>query len=107
VVYPCNFHHNGRHGGLYTLYAESAQSRLEWKQKLEEAMGLRKAVQDNNKVFEVETLSVDTFVVPSVLTTTPTPSWNQENQFTGKVTCSVPFGEYLYLRQKIHVLDVF
>jgi hypothetical protein len=70
VVYPCTIHHNGRLGGLYTLYAESAQARLEWKAKLEEAIGLRKVVQESNKVFEVETLSVDTFFAPTLLANT-------------------------------------
>ena len=90
-VYPCTVHHNGRLGGPYILYAESAQVRAEWNQKLEEALGLRKVVQESNKVFEIETLSADTFLVPSMLTGAATPSWNHENSFTGKVTCSVPF----------------
>ncbi|KAK0214966.1 CNH domain-containing protein [Armillaria fumosa] len=91
-VYPLTLHHNGRMGGPYILYAESAQSRAEWKQKLEEALVIRKVVQESNKVFEVETLSSDTFLVPAIVggPTSP-PAWNQENSFTGKVTCSVPF----------------
>ncbi|GJJ11168.1 hypothetical protein Clacol_005400 [Clathrus columnatus] len=90
TVYPCTIHHNGRIGGLYTLYAESAQSRAEWKTKLEEALVLRKTVTDNNKVFELETLSADTFLVPS-LQNQSNAAWNQEQVLTGKVTCSVPF----------------
>ncbi|KAI0358188.1 Dbl-like domain-containing protein [Trametes cingulata] len=90
LVYPCTIHHNGRLGGLYTVFAESAQARSEWKQKLEEAIGLRKVVQDSNKVFEIETLSADTFLVPAMGPTSGA-SWNHENAFTGKVTCSVPF----------------
>ena len=46
-------------------FAESAAARAEWKEKLVEAQGLRKVVQESNKVFEVETLSSDTFLVPS------------------------------------------
>ncbi|KAJ7580194.1 Dbl-like domain-containing protein [Mycena floridula] len=91
AVFPCTIHHNGRLGGPYILYAESSQIRIEWKQKLEEALGLRKVVQESNKVFEVETLSTDTFLVPSLVSGANAPSWNQENSFTGKVTCSVPF----------------
>lgn len=91
AVYPCTIHHNGRMGGLNTIYAESAATRTEWKAKLEEAIGLRKVVQESNKVFEIETLSADTFLVPSVLTGAATPSWSHENSFTGRVTCSVPF----------------
>ena len=93
LVYPCTIHHNGRLGGLYTVFAESAQTRSEWKQKLEEAIGLRKVVQDSNKVFEIETLSADTFLVPSMINNSNV-SWNNENPFTGKVTCSVPFSKY-------------
>ncbi|KAI0272596.1 Dbl-like domain-containing protein [Gloeopeniophorella convolvens] len=91
VVYPCTMLHTGRLGGLYTVYAESAQARTEWREKLEEATGLRKVVQESNKVFEVETLSADTFVVPSMLAPPTNHSWNSESAFTGKVTCSVPF----------------
>ena len=58
---------------------------------MEEALGLRKVVQESNKVFEIEALSVDTFLVPSMVMGAATPSWNHENSFTGKVTCSVPF----------------
>lgn len=88
VVYPCTLHHNGRMGGPYILYAESAQVRAEWKQKLEEALGLRKVVQESNKVFEIETLSTDTFTIPAMVASTA-PAWNEN--VTGKVTCSVPF----------------
>jgi len=91
AVYPCTIHHNGRLGGLHTIYAETAAARAEWKAKLEEATGLRKVVQESNKVFEIETLSTDTFLVPSMTAGAATPSWNHENSFTGKVTCSVPF----------------
>ncbi|KIY68054.1 Dbl-like domain-containing protein [Cylindrobasidium torrendii FP15055 ss-10] len=87
-VYPCTIHCNGRLGGNFLLYAESAQARQEWKEKLEEAVGLRRVVQESNKVFEIETLSADTFLVPSIMAG---PAWNLEQAFTGKVTCSVPF----------------
>ncbi|KAG6901527.1 hypothetical protein C0995_010826, partial [Termitomyces sp. Mi166 len=90
-VYPLTLHHNGRTGGTYILYAESAQARLEWKQKLEEALVLRKVVQESNKVFEPQTLSADIFLIPSMMVNTASTGWNQDNTFTGKVTCSVPF----------------
>ncbi|KIY49935.1 Dbl homology domain-containing protein [Fistulina hepatica ATCC 64428] len=91
AAYPCTIHHTGRLGGTYVLYAESAQARAEWKQKLEEALGIRRVVQESNKVFEVETLSVDTFLIPSLNVGSAAPAYNQDNMFTGKVTCSVPF----------------
>ncbi|KAJ7623723.1 signal transducer [Roridomyces roridus] len=89
-VFPCTLHHNARAGGSHILYAESAQARAEWKQKLEEALGLRRVVQESNKVFELETLSTDTFLVPSLATPPVQPAYH-ENSLTGKVTCSVPF----------------
>ncbi|KAL0567587.1 Rho guanine nucleotide exchange factor [Marasmius crinis-equi] len=88
-VYPLTLHHAGRMDGPYVLYTESAQARTEWKAKLEEALGLRQVVQEVNKVFDMEILSADTFSAPSGQNAMP--AWNQENLFTGKVTCSVPF----------------
>ena len=95
AVYPCTLHHTGRLGGINTLYAENQQARAEWKQKLQEAIGLRKIVQESNKVFEIETLSADTFLVPSMMAGVSSPSWNHEKSFTGKVTCSAPFSMFL------------
>ena len=92
-VYPLTLHHNGRMGGPHILYAESYQIRSEWKKKLEEALGLRKIVQESNKVFEVECLSTDTFIMPPMSAGAAGPTWNQDSQFTGRVTCSVPFSE--------------
>ncbi|KAF7345363.1 hypothetical protein MVEN_01554200 [Mycena venus] len=89
-VFPCTIHHNARAGGSHILYAESAQARAEWQQKLEEALGLRRVVQESNKVFELEMLSTDTFLVPSLVTPATQPAYH-ENSLTGKVTCSVPF----------------
>jgi RHO1 GDP-GTP exchange protein 1/2 len=65
-----------------------------WKEKLEEAIGLRKVVQESNKVFETETLSMDTFL-PFVRPGTPVPAWSHERALTGKVTCSIPFSKFL------------
>ncbi|KAL1658879.1 CNH domain-containing protein [Schizophyllum commune] len=89
-VFPFTIHYNGRLGGTLILYAESQQARQEWRQVLEEALGLRAVVQESNKVFEIETLSTDTFLVPSLISSA-SPAWNHEASLTGKVTCSVPF----------------
>lgn len=95
AMYPCTVHHNGRLGGLYTVFAESLQARNEWKSKLDEAIGLRKVVQESNKVFEVETLSADTFVAPTLGPPSSNgQSYSHENAHTGKVTCSVPFSAF-------------
>jgi len=61
--------------------------------KLEEGVGLRTVVQEANKVFEMESLSVDTFIVPSIHTGPGSPVWHDGTVLTGKVTCSVPFSE--------------
>ena len=46
----------------------------------------------SKKVFEVETLTVDTFFAPMSMANTD-PSSNNDENFTGKVTCSVPFSK--------------
>ena len=103
AVYPCTIHDSGRLGGLYTLYTETSQTRLEWKVKLEEAIGLRKVSQEENKVFEVETLSVDTFCTPTLMANAG-PSWNNDVNFTGKVTCSVPFSKQPWVSTRVLVM---
>ena len=91
AVYPFTIQHNGRLGGSYVLHADSPQIRLEWKEKLEEATGLRRVVQESNKVFEIETLTMHTFSTsPRVTSPTPSLPWT-EGMVTGKVTCSIPF----------------
>ena len=90
AVYLCTISHNSRLGGIYTLFAGSTRERSEWKAKLEEAIGLRKFV--SNPIFKMKTLSADTFFVhaPSAKVG-PSSSWNDNVNFTGKVSCSVPF----------------
>jgi hypothetical protein len=57
-------------------------------------MGLRAVVSESNRVFEIETLSIETFLIPAVnLAPTSTPSWHDMGNYTGKVSCSVPFSE--------------
>jgi hypothetical protein len=87
-------------------YAESVQVRTDWKQKLDEAIGLREVVQESNKVFEMETLSMETFLVPSITAGATSPSWNHENSFTGKVTCSVPFSVFSHAPCFLWATDV-
>jgi hypothetical protein len=75
------------------LYADSMQGRAEWKQKLEEVMGLRQVVQESNKVFEMETLSANTFCVQPAISGSPMSNWSEGGLITGKVTCSIPFSK--------------
>ncbi|KAH8804048.1 CNH domain-containing protein [Flagelloscypha sp. PMI_526] len=95
-AYPFTLHQSGRAGGTHILFAESAAARTEWKQKLEEALGLRKVLQETNKAFEIDTLSIDTFFLSSVMNRAG--SGNElvhqpidERIYTGRVTCSVAF----------------
>ncbi|KAE9397961.1 hypothetical protein BT96DRAFT_940494 [Gymnopus androsaceus JB14] len=80
------------------LYAESAAARAEWGAKLQDALGIRRVVQESNKVFEVEILSGDTFLSPAGVDGASGGAgggvlggWSQDGTITGKVTCSVPF----------------
>lgn len=54
-------------GGNYILCTESAAARMEWKEKLEEDIGSSKVVQKSILVFEIVTLSMDPFLVPSMI----------------------------------------
>ena len=65
---------------IYFLFYVILKDAIFFVTKLEEALGLRKVVQESNKVFEIETLSADTFLMPSVPTATPaaTPSWSHD-----------------------------
>ncbi|KAE9384850.1 hypothetical protein BT96DRAFT_1007658 [Gymnopus androsaceus JB14] len=80
------------------LYAESAAARAEWGAKLQDALGIRRVVQESNKMFEVKILSGDTFLSPAGVDGASGGAgggvlggWSQDGTITGKVTCSVPF----------------
>jgi RHO1 GDP-GTP exchange protein 1/2 len=81
----------GRSGGVMVLYAESSAARDEWKLKLNEALGLRKVVQESNRVFEIETLNINTFYMYPNTMGQSQAQWQEGHALTGKVTCSVPF----------------
>jgi hypothetical protein len=73
---------------------------------------LRKVVQEANKVFEIETLSIDTFLLPSMMNGTGSGSGlvqqpSYEGSYTGRVTCSVPFSESVFSLVENKVLIVF
>ncbi|KAK7437358.1 Rho guanine nucleotide exchange factor [Stygiomarasmius scandens] len=89
IIYPCAIRYSGREGGQYILYTESAETRIEWKNKLEEALKSRRSTQEKNKAFEIRTLSkcfVSEDNVPA-----PAGSWSHGNTFVAKATCAVPF----------------
>ncbi|KAI8339872.1 CNH domain-containing protein [Chlamydoabsidia padenii] len=77
--YPLLFHHLGRSGGDYLLFAENAQSRLTWKEKVVEAKAVLEERDLTRQVFEIRSLSDTTF-----------RGSGGQVQY-GKVTCSVQF----------------
>lgn len=83
LVHPFTIRYNGRQEVTHTLLAESEHARAEWKEKLEEAVSLKP-----NKVFELKTLSFDTFVSPPAVK-------KDTGLYTGPVSSSVPFGKTL------------
>ena len=88
TVYPFtySFIGQGQLSGQYTLWTDSASARQEWQEKLNHAKVLRNEVNDAGKVFEMTPLSVDTFFqAPGY----GVPANNDD--YTGRVTCSVPF----------------
>lgn len=86
TVYPFTYSFIGQGSGQYTLWTDSAAARQEWQDKLMHAKVLRKEVNAAGQVFEFETLSSDTFyMAPYGINT------QQNDEYTGRVTCSVPF----------------
>ncbi|WVR06073.1 hypothetical protein IAU60_003101 [Kwoniella sp. DSM 27419] len=89
TVYPfsISFIGQGQLGGSYTLWADSASGRDEWREKLKHAKVLRLEVNDAGKVFEMIPLAENTFYMA--------PNYavpkDKEDKYTGRVTCSCPF----------------
>jgi hypothetical protein len=79
--HPLLFHHLGRSGGDYLLFAENAQVRLAWKEKVVEAKSALEERDLDRQVFEIRSLSDTTF-----------RGSGGQVQY-GKVTCSVQFGK--------------
>jgi hypothetical protein len=94
TVYPftISFIGQGQLGGQYTLWADSYASRADWQEKLLHAKVLRAEVNDANKVFEMTLLSQDTFFVAANYGIRV----EGDSTWTGRVTCSVPFGQLLH-----------
>ncbi|KAI8973328.1 CNH domain-containing protein [Mycotypha africana] len=79
--YPMLVQHLGRRGADYVLYAENAQARMDWKQKIVEAKADYEMAHKDKQVFDIRTLSDTAFAGSN----TPSPHNH------GKVTCTVPF----------------
>ncbi|KAI8150181.1 hypothetical protein BJV82DRAFT_707923 [Fennellomyces sp. T-0311] len=74
--------HLGRHGGDYLLYAENANVRLQWKEKVVEAKAALEQAHPEHQVFEIRSLSDAHFA---------SPGSHHAALNHGKVTCSIPF----------------
>ncbi|SPO21830.1 related to ROM2 - GDP/GTP exchange factor for Rho1p [Ustilago trichophora] len=91
--WPFTISHLGGKIEPITLYAPSKAARDQWKAKLDEAIGLRMAVQDSTKVFDQHVLSDDIFAIPPAMSLEPekpVPGVDS-SVFHGRVTCAVPF----------------
>ncbi|CAG8674479.1 4783_t:CDS:2, partial [Acaulospora colombiana] len=79
--------HVGRNGGQHQLFADSANTRKMWKEKIQEAQTKLQLKESNTHVFELFTLNDTTFRLGPVGTSTQGTTGISR----GKVTCSVPF----------------
>ncbi|CAI2166631.1 17036_t:CDS:10 [Funneliformis geosporum] len=80
--------HIGRNGGTYQLFADSANTRRMWKEKIAEAQTKLQLNRASQQVFELFTLNDATFGTASIATPGGSHSTNASKV---KVTCSVPF----------------
>ncbi|CAG8438590.1 10628_t:CDS:10 [Funneliformis caledonium] len=80
--------HIGRNGGTYQLFADSANTRRMWKDKIAEAQTKLQLSKASQQVFELFTLNDATFGTASIATPGGSHSTNASKV---KVTCSVPF----------------
>ncbi|PWN53390.1 hypothetical protein IE53DRAFT_404637 [Violaceomyces palustris] len=91
--WPFTVSHIGGKLEPLTLFAPSKDARAEWHAKFTEAIGLRSAVQEENRVFDSHTLSDDVFALPPAHALEPDRpvSGVDPSIFHGRVTCAVPF----------------
>lgn len=76
-----------------TFYAESSANRIEWKNKIEEVIELRKRLRESDRFIKIEPLTSD---ASDFLAAQPSPagtSQEQETSFTSNIACSVPLRE--------------
>jgi hypothetical protein len=77
----------GSASGQYQLWTYGESDRKTWQEQLTYAKVLRQEVNDAGKVFDMTTLSVDTFYQPPGYGV----STAGDETYTGEVTCSTPF----------------
>ncbi|PWN37942.1 uncharacterized protein FA14DRAFT_105054, partial [Meira miltonrushii] len=92
-LFPLTITHLAGKTEPLTFYAANKAERDEWRAKIEEAIGLRLAVQEANKLFEIWPISSDLFALPPINSLDPEkpPPGVSAADFHGNVTCAVPF----------------
>jgi hypothetical protein len=96
---PFTIHHIGRHGQQYQLFADSANIRKMWKEKILEAQTKLQLNKSNSQVFELFTLNDVTF--GTEVRTTGGTAGNSKV----KITCSVAFGMIFFFN--LHPLNLY
>ncbi|CAG8565035.1 14164_t:CDS:10 [Ambispora leptoticha] len=86
-LYPFTIIHLGKNGGSFQLFADSANTRKIWKDKIIEAQTKLQLSKSHQQVFELFTLDDANFASSPAINFNggPTAAWK------GKVNCSVPF----------------
>ena len=84
-TFPFTITHEGRFGDSYTLYADTEETRLMWKSKLDEAIQLR---QQSSGVFKVRMLNRESFLMKIGA---PSGYLPEGRQLTRTINCATPF----------------
>lgn len=92
-LFPFTVAHLGGKIEPLTLYVSTKEARDEWYAKLNEAIGLRTAMQEANKVFEALPISSNRFAIPlpGSMEGDKAPTGVESTDFHGQVTCVFPF----------------
>ena len=86
-TFPFTITHEGRFGDSYTLYADTEETRLMWKSKLDEAIQLR---QQSSGVFKVRMLNRESFLMKIGA---PSGYLPEGRQLTRTINCVTPFSK--------------
>ncbi|KAG9293935.1 hypothetical protein G9A89_019273 [Geosiphon pyriformis] len=91
-LFPFTVIHLGKNGGSFQLFADSANTRKLWKDKIIEAQTKFQLSKSHQQVFELFTLNDSTFgSSPVGNPANPTGALSPPSAWKGKVNCSVPF----------------
>ncbi|KAG8904661.1 hypothetical protein FRB99_001381 [Tulasnella sp. 403] len=91
-VYPFMIHHAVvQSKRRYTLFAQSEAERRQWHEAFKQALGLRRAQQEANKLFVLEPISDEFFRSVTSLVPANSPHRRNSEYFTGKTTSAARF----------------